>query len=201
MNALIHAVLPFILTYKYGALFLVTFIAALILPIPPGALIMGAAAFSAQGYLHFGLVLLFSILGNIAGDNVGYFLARKYGYQTLQKIGFKKILNSQQYKTIERQMQRRPGFIIFISRFEVFANLSVNIIAGMAKVPYRKYLMHEIPGEILQVGLYASLGYFFGNNWERINAKVGVYTLILAIMTIAAILIFWKKIKKANSTT
>lgn len=198
MSTLAHFFLPYLLLYKYWALFGLTFIAALILPIPPGILIMGAAAMAYQGYMHFGWVLAAAIVGNILGDNVGYFLARKYGKSFLEKIGFRKIFTSPRYGALEQRLQKRPGFIIFISRFEVFANLSVNVMCGIARVPYRKYLIYEALGEIVQVTLYATLGYFFAPSWEIINKTIGNFMLTIFGVLAIAIIIIWKKFTKTQ---
>jgi len=190
----IEFILPFVLLYKYWALFGITFVAALVLPVPPGTLIMATSAFAYQGYFDFKLVLLSAIAGNILGDNVGYWLARKYGVTVLSRIGFKKILASDKFKQVERLVRRRPGFILFISRFEVFTNLSVNIIAGLSRVPYRKYVWYVAIGEICQVTLYGSIGYFFGSNWERIGAAIGHTFLVIIVVLIAIVMLFWKQI-------
>lgn len=155
---------------------------------------MATSAFAYQGYFDFKLVLLSAIAGNILGDNVGYWLARKYGVTVLSRIGFKKILASDKFKQVERLVRRRPGFILFISRFEVFTNLSVNIIAGLSRVPYRKYVWYVAIGEICQVTLYGSIGYFFGSNWERIGAAIGHTFLVIIVVLIAIVMLFWKQI-------
>lgn len=193
---MIKLILPLVLAYKYWALFGITFIAALILPVPPGTLIMASSAFAYQGYFSFPLVLLSAILGNILGDNLGYWLARIYGVPVLSRIGFKKVLAAQRFKEVERLVQRRPGFILFVSRFEVFTNLAVNIIAGLSRVPYRKYALFVAIGEICQVTLYGSIGYFFGSNWERIGAAIGHTFLIIVVLLIALVMLFWKRIIK-----
>lgn len=197
MNALIQHILPFLLLYKYGALFAITFIAAFIIPIPPGTIIMASSAFAYEGYLSFGWVLVVAIAGNILGDNAGYWLARTYGRKWLSKVpAFNKILNSERYQSIERRIARRPGFLIFISRFEVFTNLAVNLIAGLGKVNYRKFLWYEAIGEILQVALYGAVGYIFGSNWQAVSAIIGRSLLILIVLIILFVIVFWKRIWK-----
>lgn len=196
MNAIAHLILPYLLTYKYLALFSITLVAALILPIPPGTLIMGASAFAYQGLLSFPLVLFSASLGNIVGDNIGYWLARKYGKSVLERIGFKKTLESPRYKGIEDRLKARPGFLVFISRFEVFTNLAVNLICGLSKVPYRKYLLYEITGEVLQVCIYGSIGYLFGENWETINALIGRFLIVIILIALLLVVIYWKKISR-----
>ncbi len=195
---MIQFILPLVLTYKYWALFGITFIAALVLPVPPGTLIMASSAFAFQGYFDFKLVLLSAILGNIAGDNVGYFLARKYGMPVLSRIGFRKVLASKRFKEVRQLMRKRPGFIIFVSRFEVFTNLSVNIIAGLTHVPYRKYVLYGAIGEIVQVTLYGSIGYFFGSNWDKIGRSIGHTFLVILVAAIALLVVFWKQVTKQH---
>jgi membrane-associated protein len=193
MNALIQVILPYILLYKYGAIFLITLVAALAFPVPPGALLMASAAFAAQGYLSFWKVVVIGTLGNIAGDNIGYFLARQYGKQILRRIGFRKVLDSQKYKNVEARMKKRPGFLIFISRFEVFSNLAVNIISGLSEVPYRKYVLFETIGEFLQVFAYCAIGYLVGDNWQAVSGIVSRFLLLILLLVALVIAIFWKK--------
>lgn len=194
MNSLVQILLPLLLLYKYWAIFFITLVAALVLPIPPGTLLMASAAFASQGYLSFALVVTVGIAGNIVGDNIGYFLASRYGKQVLRKVGFGKIIDSKKYMNIERRIQKNPGALIFFSRFEVFSNLAVNIIAGLGNVPYKKYLLYEATGEVFQVALYCGIGYLVGDNWPTINAIISRFLVLIICVAAIVILIFWKRI-------
>jgi membrane protein DedA with SNARE-associated domain len=198
MSVIITAILPYLLLYKYWALFGLTFIAAFFLPIPPGTIIMASAAFSSQGYFNIIWVIVVSILGNIAGDNAGYWVARYYGEPVLSRIGFRKVLHSARYKRIQERVVRQPGFLIFISRFEVSINLVVNLISGLAKVPYRKYLLFESLGEIFQVALYSTIGYVFGSNWQTLSSLIGRTLLIIIILGVGLFVISRKNLRKKN---
>lgn len=194
MTHFIELLLPFLLLYKYWAIFTITFFAALILPIPPGTLLMASSAFASQGYLSFPLVVISGTLGNIAGDNLGYWLAWNYGKKVLRKIGFGKILEHKKYANFEKRIRKNPGALIFFSRFEVFSNLAVNLIAGLGKVPYRKYFFYETIGEIFQVTLYCYIGYLVGDNWEQISALIGRFLLLIVLVALIIVLIFRKRI-------
>ena len=199
MNAIIELIIPYILLYQYYAIFGITFLAALVFPIPPGTLLMASAAFAAQGYLSFFWVVFFGTLGNIAGDNLAYWLARLYGKQFLRKIGFRKILESDRYTAIEKKLLAKPGAIIVASRFEVFTNLAVNIICGLSKVPYRKYLVHEAAGEFAQVLIYCSIGYFIGDNWQYVSGLVSRFLLLILIVGALIMVLLWHRKKKKNT--
>jgi membrane-associated protein len=194
MHFIAEVILPYLLLYKYVAIFMVTLLAALAVPIPPGTLLMAAAAFASQGYLSFPLVVLAGTAGNVAGDTIGYWLARKYGKRILYRLGFGRVIESGKYRNIERRLRKHPGFLIFVSRFEVFSNLAVNIICGLGEIPYRKYLAFEVIGEFLQVGLYCSIGYLVGDQWDAISGVVGHFLLLVLLVAAVLVIAFWKRI-------
>lgn len=197
MDTIVQFILPYLLLYKYGAIFCITMIAALAFPVPPGTLLMASAAFAAEGYLSFGWVVVVGALGNITGDNLGYWFARRWGRPVLTRIGFRKILESEKYARIERRIQKHPGWLIFISRFEVFSNLAVNIICGLGKVSYRKYLLYVFIGEFTQVLLYCSIGYLVGDNWQTISSLISRFLLLILLVAALVVVVFWKRIVRA----
>ncbi len=196
MNSLVTLVLPYILLYKYWAIFGITLVAALAFPVPPGTLLMASSAFASQGYFSLFWVIAIGSLGNIVGDNIGYWLTRLYGKRVLRKIGFRKTLESEKYEKLERRLKKHPEFLIFITRFEVFSNLAVNIICGLGEVSYRKYLIFEIAGEVAQVTLYCLIGYFVGDNWQAISGIVNNSLLLIILIMALFVTVFWRKIWK-----
>ena len=194
MNFIVQIILPYLLLYKYWAIFTITLVAALAFPIPPGTLLMASAAFASQGYFSFSLVVFFGALGNIVGDNIGYFLARAYGKKVLYRIGFRKVLDSQKYKNIEERIRRKPNFLIFISRFEVFSNLAVNIICGLSGLSYKKYIVFEVLGEICQVFIYCAIGYIVGDNCVTISGIITKFIILIILVVVLFVVVFWDKI-------
>lgn len=199
MNFIITIILPYIILYKYFAIFIITLVAAFAFPIPPGTLLMASSAFASQGYFSLFWIIVIGSLGNIVGDNIGYWLARYYGKQVLNKIGFRKTIESEKYLRIEKRLRRNPGIFIFLTRFEVFSNLAVNIMCGLGKIQYRKYLFFEVIGEVAQVSLYCTIGYLVGDNWHAVSKLISQLLLLLLLIFALFIIIFWRKIwKKKN---
>lgn len=200
MDFIIQNLIPYLLLYKYVTVFVISFMAAFIVPIPSGNLLMIASGFSKVGYFDFYLVIIISIVANILGDNLGYWTARFYGEKILSKIGFKRILNSKKFKEVEVHYSNHPGFIIFISRFEVLSTLAINLLSGVSKTPYKKYLIHESIGSIAQVCVYGSIGYFFSYSWQSVNSTIGKVSLIIGLITIILVIAFGKKflVRKMN---
>ncbi len=194
MDFLVQYIIPYLVVYKYLAIFIVSFLTALIIPIPSGSVLMTTAALASIGYFNITLVVIISIIANILGDNIGYWLSYKFGSKILSNVGFRFILQSDRFKVIEHKFRAHPGFIIFISRFEVLSTLFVNLISGMGKIPYKKYLLHELSGTILQVLLYSLIGYLFGYNLQSITSFIGKLFLGIIFVLFLLFITFRKKI-------
>lgn len=200
MDILTQAILPYILLYKYWALFTFTFFASLAIPIPAGTILIASASFASQGYLNIVTIFIVVIIANIAGDNFSYWLARLYGKKVFSHIGFvRKILVSKNFALIEKGISRHPGFIVFISRFEVLSTLTVNIICGLGKVTYKKFMIFEVMGSFANVIFYILIGYIFGDSWQAVNKLIGNFSIFFFLLVFLLLSLFWKKIiKKLN---
>src|SRR5580692_11145941 len=86
MNAALGAFLSFLLLYKYIALFAFIFFSAVILPLPDNSILLATGAFASQGYFGFWTSLLVALAANVAGDYVGYLLARHWGRAALDRL-------------------------------------------------------------------------------------------------------------------
>ena len=167
MENLLGTFFTFLLLYKYVAIFLISYAAALILPLPSGTTIAAAGAFAVEGYFSFWGVVTVALLGNIMGDATGYFIARRYGILLLTHIGFTGALRSKQYLFVEKYLRESPYALIFFSRFFAQANALVNILAGIGKIPLQVFFLFEVFGEIAFVFFYTYAGFLLGAQLEE----------------------------------
>lgn len=187
MDFVTQNLIPYILFYKYITLFIIAFLAAFIVPIPSGNLLMIASGFASVGYLNIFWIIIISIIGNILGDNLSYFMARRYGVGVLNRIGFKRILNSKTFKKLEKKFNEHPGSIILASRFEVLSTLSINLLSGISKTDYKKFLIHETIGSIAQVTFYSIIGYLFVTSINSFGSKLSgiIFIIFIGVVFIA----------------
>lgn len=201
MSAVISFLLSYVLLYKYPAILVITFVGALALPLPSGTILMASAAFAAQGYLSFFWIIFIGIVGNIAGDNSGYWLARWYGVKALKWLGMKKLVDSEKYERINQELYQHPLLFIFVSRYMTGVAPAVNVISGLTKLSYKRYLIFEILGECAEVITFAGLGYTFGANWEYVN-RLGAWAWLLVVGGAVMTYLFWHlffKLRKNKS--
>ncbi len=196
MDFLLQPILAYLLLYKYWALFLVTFLSAIALPLPSAPSLMAAAAFAGQGYFNIAAVVLVATAGNIAGDLICYLLARKYGRPVLVRLGFKRFLESPTYDWIQDEFREYRFWAVFLSRINVLTTITVNIVAGLTRMPLKTFFYYALLGETVQVLFYTAIGYAFGSNWQAIYGIFGRFTVVLILAILLLMTMASNKIQK-----
>jgi membrane protein DedA with SNARE-associated domain len=169
MSELITSLLPYLLLYKYVALFLIAYIAALLIPLPSNTTLLAAAAFASQGYLNIYIVILVALIANVLGDMSGFAVAHRYGKSFLYAIGLRKAMASKRYMQLEGFIITNQRVSIFVTRFFGGVGPLVNILSGISTtISFGKFCLYGISGEIVYVLSLALPGYFLGSQWQDI---------------------------------
>jgi membrane protein DedA with SNARE-associated domain len=189
--------LSYLLLYKYLALFLVTLLAAFLLPLPATAFIIAAGAFASQGYFNFFEIIGVGFIGSIIGDALGYFISLHWGKDVLKRIGFRRILSSRKFVEMENYFSQYAVSTIFFTRFLVTSLGSmINILSGLSKVPPKKFLVFDWMGEFVYVALYAGLGYIVGDEWRYLSniiEEIAIILLLLVLIFLVVRVVFFKQ--------
>ena len=194
MILLFQPILEYLLAYRYAALFVVTFFPAFGLPLPSAPSLMASAALASQGVFNIIWVVIVAALGNILGDNIMYWLARLFGTQIFNKIGLRKIVQSEIFQSLENEINKHSKIVVLLSRAQIQTTAAVNLLAGLGRMSYRTFFVYSLIGEILQVLVYAGLGYAFGRNWEVVYAIVGQFTIVIALLLSLVLLLLSRKV-------
>ena len=198
MDAILQSILTFVLLYKYPAIFLVSFFGALLPPLPTGTVLMASSFFAMQGYMNLGLVILVGLAGDVLGDIATYWLARKYGQELLSKIGLRKFLESPNFKNLESKTIKHPILTVFTSRFFTAITPVVTILVGLAKMPFRVFLIIDIAGQIVSMAMFCTLGLIFGSEWEYLNSLLRTLTIIVTVLILLIIFVFWRRLSRRS---
>jgi len=181
MSSLFPRILSLLLVYKYPALFLITFLGSLGFPVPAGPSTIAASAFAGQGFLNIFWVMFAGSVGNISGDLFMYWLVRRYGRKVLYLLRLRKIADSPALRNVEATADTYSIPVIIFSRFQVQATAIVNIIAGLGKMKFKRFVVPVFAGEILQMAFYVAIGFLFAGTWQTIYAAVGKFSWVIAL--------------------
>ena len=205
LNLIFAPLLSFLLLYKYIGLFAIALLSSIALPIPASASLAAAGGFASHGFLNIYAVLGVTLLGSIVGDFIGYFVAWKYGEGLLNKIRFiRRILQSKGYGRVSKYIDDFAPSLIFFSRFLTELSPATNILAGLAKVPMKTFIISAFLGELVYTLVYGLIGFFLGSQWENnvtFIYKFGYIMLVLGLVINLGHVLMYKRAqqKKENS--
>lgn len=138
--------------------------------LPGDSLLVVAGLFAATGKLNLAILLTTLSVAAVAGDAVGYYTGARIGPHifTRQKSLLFRPSHLQKARAF---YEKYGGKTIVIARFVPIVRTFAPIVAGAAKMPYRKFVLFNIAGGFLWVFSMILTGYFLGN---VLKSKFGV---------------------------
>lgn len=150
--------------------------------LPGDTLLLGAGILASQGTLPIGWLLLVVIVSAIVGDNVGYSIGRRTGNRMMKKkdgILFRK----EHIERAEKFYEAHGGKTIVLARFVPVVRTFAPMVAGMGKMPRKRFMAFNIFGGILWGGGITLLGYWLGNRFPWVEEYIS--PIILGIIVIS----------------
>ncbi len=181
--------------WLYAILFLVIFAETglVVLPFLPGdSILFIAGTVVAVAGLDVHVLALILALGAIIGDSVNYGVGRYVGprvFHEPESRWFKReyLLRTQGF------YDRYGGVTIIIGRFVPIIRTFAPFLAGVAGMPYRRFLSYNVIGGCLWIGLLVYAGYLFGNiPWVKSNLSLIVITIVI-VSLIPAVTTFFRE--------
>ncbi len=111
-----------------------------------------------QGLLKFPLVIAAVALGGMIGDQVLYFIGRRFGDSLLSRFS----RHQKQITKARRMINRRPWLFVIGTRFMYGFRIIGPILIGASHLPPKVFLPLNILGAIVWAALFSTLGYMGG---------------------------------------
>lgn len=188
----IEIILGYLMTYRYFLIIPLTIV--------EGPIVMVLCGF----LLRFGefdiLPLYISLtIADTIGDIFWYCIGRFWGIPFIKKFGRFVSISENSLAKATALFHRHHNKILFISKITMgfgFALVTL-ITAGVAKVPFKKYLIFNVSGQLIWTGILLGVGYLFGNIYTAIDHGFRDVTLVaMGIIVIVAFYGFGKYISK-----
>jgi membrane protein DedA with SNARE-associated domain len=179
--------------YGYWAVAIAILLEDFGVPLPGEALLISAALLASQGDMHIVPLLLFAWSGAVMGDNIGYAIGRFAGRRVVLRYGHYLLINKRRLGYAEGFFKKHGGSVVVIARFfEVMRQLN-GLVAGIAEMPWSRFLSFNALGAALWVCFWGILFYEVGDKADVIRHSFKTLELILvvALVAAAAIAAFW----------
>jgi membrane protein DedA with SNARE-associated domain len=174
----LHLVAVF-LAFSETALFL-----DLLVPGEAGMVVAGAAAARAGASLP--TMIVAASAGAILGDTVSYLIGRRYGMRLIQRWGPIRRRLEPRAERARAFFDRHGGAAVFIGRWVGVVRGVIPAVAGMAEMPYRRFLAWNVLASVTWVGAVISAGYLMGRNIDVVVSKVGLAITLVVVVSVAA---------------
>ena len=173
-------------TWTYGLLFLIIFCETglVVTPILPGdSLLFAAGSFAAIGSLDplwlFGLLTAAGILGDTVNYSIGHYVGPKvFHYEDTR------FFKREYLERTHAFYEKHGGKTIIIARFMPIIRTFAPFVAGVGAMTYRRFIVYNVSGAVLWVGVFVFGGYVFGN----IPAVKRNFTLVIMVIIFLSIL-------------
>lgn len=166
----------------------------------PGETILLLACFLAYSEhdLQLPWIMVVATLAATVGDNLGFALGYYGGrpllvrYQALFRI---------ENKTVQRgeELFARYGAVtVFLARFVFGMRVIAGPMAGVLRMPWRKFTIFNFLGATLWVTVISVVGYLFGQHWERLAGEVKRIDIAAAILLVIVAMLLWWRSRRQN---
>ena len=129
----------------------------------PGDSLLVTAGFVAAttNVLDIGSVILFLCIAAIAGDATGYWIGRRAG-EALYSREDSRVFKQRHLQAAREFYEKHGPIAIVLARFVPIARTFAPVVAGIAKMDYRRFAIYNMLGGVGWVVSLSLLGYFFG---------------------------------------
>ena len=166
----------------------------------PGETILLLACFLAYSEhdLQLPWIMVVATLAATVGDNLGFAIGYYGGrpllarYQALFRI---------ENKAVERgeELFARYGAVtVFLARFVFGMRVIAGPMAGVLRMPWRKFTIFNFLGATLWVTVISGVGYLFGQHWERLAGEVKRIDIAAAILLVIVAALLWWRGRREN---
>jgi membrane protein DedA with SNARE-associated domain len=147
--------------WGYLGIVLVVVLGNVGLPVPEETVLALAGYLVWSGRLHLLPVLLVATASAVAGDNLGYWLGRRYGRAAVERYA-RWLLTPGRVMAIERFITRYGALAVGAARFVGGFRFLAGPLAGAVGLVFRSFFLGNLLGAVLFVPYAVGIGYLIG---------------------------------------
>jgi len=188
----------FIEQFTYLGIFAVLFLGGLGVPIPEELAVLAAGALAHEGYMRWWIALPVCFFGVLSGDSVLYWVGHHWGEHILDWAIVRRVLTEEREHALLDAYRRHAAKTVFTARHVIGLRAAAFLTAGIARVPFWKFILVDAAAALLGVPTGFALAYFFTDQVTEILhdvRRVERWLTLLALMALAAwiAVLVWRK--------
>jgi len=158
--------------FTYLGILAALLLGSLGVPIPEEMPIVAAGILSHEGLARWWLALPVCVLGVLAGDVVLYWAGRRWGERLLGWRVVRHVLTRARAEWLEAAYREHAMKTVAMARHVTGLRAAAFLTAGIARVPFWKFILADAAAAAVSVPLAFGLAYFFTHQIDAILADV-----------------------------
>jgi membrane protein DedA with SNARE-associated domain len=91
----------------------------------------------------------------------------------------------------ENLFARFGGITVFFSRFVFGLRVIAGPLAGVLRMPARKFLVWNFIGAAVWVTVVTMIGYFFGRHWKEMERVMKRFDIAVVVAALIGLAVWW----------
>jgi membrane-associated protein len=184
----------------YAILFAIVFCETglVVAPFLPGdSLLFVAGALWASAGMPIDLLMGTLMLAALCGDNCNYWIGRALSVRA-RRWQHSRLFNRKAFDRTEAFYARHGGKTVILARFVPLVRTFAPFVAGVAHMPYLRFISFSVLAALLWVGLIVPAGYWFGN-MPLVRDNFELATLAIIAISLLPVLVEFVRHRRAAS--
>ena len=139
--------------------------------LPGDTLLLSAGVLAAQDKLPLIELIIVTVAAAIIGDNVGYSIGRRMGKRLFKKQDGL-FFHQENVKRAELFYEKHGGKTIIIARFVPIVRTFAPVVAGVGKMPRRRFMLFNVFGGVFWGMGVIILGYLVGQRIPDVDKYI-----------------------------
>ncbi|MFN9531821.1 MAG: DedA family protein [Cyanobacteriota bacterium] len=183
--------------WGYGVIFLAMLLENAGVPLPGETVTLLGGYAAGSGQLNVLGVMAAAAGGAMLGDNLGYWVGRRAGWDRIVRVGRLLRQSPEQLEQLRSQFLRHANASVLLGRFVAVLRVVAGPMAGAVGMPYSRFLLCNSVGAVLWAGSMVSLAWL-GGRWIPFSQMVsGVIDFGLGALLLVAVLVVVPKLLSA----
>jgi membrane protein DedA with SNARE-associated domain len=175
-----------ILTHGYWIVAAIVGLESMGIPLPGETTLVTAGIYAGTTHhLNIAFVITAAALGAIAGDNLGFWIGRRFGYDFALRYSRVLRLTAARIKIGRYLFHRHGGKVVFFGRFFAGLRTFAAFFAGVNWMPWARFFWFNVAGGLVWAGFFGSAAYLFGQQLEEVRGPMSIIGLMVAVAAVA----------------
>lgn len=161
-----------------------------VLPLPSEIVVPPAGYLVYQGKMNMFWVIFSGTIGSLAGAYVNYFLARAFGKKIILGLGKYIGLKEKSFNKAEKFFYKHGSISTFSGRLLPVIRHYISVIAGIAKMEHKKFIIYTVLGAAIWNAILAYIGYFAGAEQEKIKEYSKELSICAILFVVILVVIY-----------